>query len=578
MSPSDADTAMAQYGADRPYLGPVTGDAETAQADYRANPYGPATFVPPGTPSQPAGGVWPETVGVAGGDQDLLGLGSGTGAGPGDVLGLGSGPAPRFDPSPIPGVTTPFAAPGEAPLTGMQRFGRVLEDIGAGYSGAVPAYERRAKAKREEARQGQADQLAKLKAAIDAFESLAKFKDPATRQAMAPIVKSLIGATGIQVNDRLFESLTSASGTAGKLGAYLTRRFGPKADQAWDMVSDIEDPTKRLEAINKIYDTEVEGALPDLQRELAGDARQMRGDRDHLARLGLLDETGRPKPIPLDRFESEVRQALEGDPVKADAFNRLVTDPKYAGWWAGMGVEPGAVRLKGFETTTTEMAKEATPGGRATLRKTQAEAAATEAGKVVPFQQGGGVMRVPPTGKAEIVVPPGPKAPSDSIREGLAEARGALNTLKALQPRVEKDAGRYFGYANAAAAAAARGGEQIGAGTAKADYEKFHADLKFQRAQLLRALEKGNIAKSDIDFFLAGWPDATDAPTVAVQRYRAAVEFAEAKLAAKEAEFRPSGQTGGPAAPPEGATLLPDQGDGYERIRLPDGSVRKRRK
>lgn len=58
-------------------------------------------------------------------------------------------------------------------------------------------------------------------------------------------------------------------------------------------------------------------------------------------------------PIPLDLFADDVRQSLEGDPVKADAFNRVATDRKFAWRWAGPGVEPSSVRLKGLEAAAT---------------------------------------------------------------------------------------------------------------------------------------------------------------------------------------------------------------------------------
>ena len=88
-----------------------------------------------------------------------------------------------------------------------------------------------------------------------------------------------------------------------------------------------------------------------------------------------------------------------------------------------------------------------------------------------------------------------------------------------------------------------RGREQFGIGTADYDYEKFHGDLENLKAEYIRALEKGNISRSDIDFFLAGWPKPDMAPTAARARFQAALEFAHSRLEGLRQEFRPGDTT-----------------------------------
>lgn len=244
----DAETAQAAYRANPPYLGPRALDAEQAQAQYRAE--GPrVTFVPLGTPDS----IGPGTVTVAQPDPmpDALS----------DPLGLG----PRFAPSPIPGVTAP-APPAGLPFG--QRVLRGLEGLSAGIQGRVPAFERRDQAAKAEARQAEADRLGKLKL-------LAEIADKA---ATTPELAEFMGRIAQRVAGKDFDAeewgtLTSQKGLALDAADFAEEMGEEAAARFVEAIRPIrKDPTKVQTVQNEFVKDAKAKALvrlkPDLLRRL----------------------------------------------------------------------------------------------------------------------------------------------------------------------------------------------------------------------------------------------------------------------------------------------------------------------
>ena len=136
-----------------------------------------------------------------------------------------------------------------------------------------------------------------------------------------------------------------------------------------------------------------------------------------------------------------------------------------------------------------------------------------------------------------IIQPPGMPQPGEQTRVQLAGLRASSAALEELSAKANVGAQTLFGYKNAAEAFGARTKEQLGIGMSRPEYEKFWADMEFQKASTIRALEKGNVSESDIKFFLAGFPEKADPPTVGVITTQASHQFVKERQEAIEAEF-----------------------------------------
>src|SRR3990167_1286010 len=173
----------------------------------------------------------------------------------------------------------------------------------------------------------------------------------------------------------------------------------------------------------------------------------------------------------------------------------------------------------------------------------------------------GKVLAVPAEGAVSIIGPPkeaggppsvsttqihGRKPPGEQTRFLEAEMRGALTGLDDLSARAEIGSSALFGVKSATEAFFARSKEQLGVGMSKKEYETFWADMRFARAKAIRALEKGNISQGDIQFFLAGFPEASDPASVGLIKTQATSQFVRERLQAIETEF-----TRTPAADPQ---------------------------
>ena len=285
-------------------------------------------------------------------------------------------------------------------------------------------------------------------------------------------------------------------------------------------------------------------------------------------RVGATDKTPRAAAELIAAFRKDY-PGLAKSPALIREVQTFLTDDKNAGLLAQAGVlspkasaagqvaketelaqlDPGVTKGKaeqaGAVTTATEKAKEGTPQGQATLAKTRVETKRIQqdidTGKVVPYPEGGGVAAVKP-GKVEVLQPPGPKPPGERTRGTLADL-GTLSTeASSLLTRAQAGGASFFGMASRGVAGARRAGEQVGLGQADPSYESFWSDMDFTRAKYIKAMEDGNVSKSDMEFFLSSWPKRDTAPTAAVENMRSAVKYADNKLAGLQKEFRPQQQ------------------------------------
>lgn len=127
---------------------------------------------------------------------------------------------------------------------------------------------------------------------------------------------------------------------------------------------------------------------------------------------------------------------LSRNPMVRQIFAEIRKDDKAM---AAAGIATGAAA----ETLQATMAKESTPGGQATIGleqartgEAQARTQEIQAGKVVPFQEGGGIAIVPPgAATPTILQPPGPKPVplSPTERTAVVEEYAGLERLDRLQ-------------------------------------------------------------------------------------------------------------------------------------------------
>ena len=148
-------------------------------------------------------------------------------------------------------------------------------------------------------------------------------------------------------------------------------------------------------------------------------------------------------------------------------------------------------------------------------------------------------LQKPGPGQAGLSVTQIPGAPQagEPTRVQIADLRSSVAGLDDIHARASIGSASLFGLKNQAGAFVARGKEQLGTGESKKEYESFWADLEFQQAKSIRAMEKGNISKSDVDFFLAGFPKPSDPPTVGLIKTEASRDFMKLRLESIEAEF-----------------------------------------
>ena len=178
-----------------------------------------------------------------------------------------------------------------------------------------------------------------------------------------------------------------------------------------------------------------------------------------------------------------------------------------------------------------------------TAQMQEAETTAAIGGKAIPVTPEGTVAIVGPPkvkGGAPTISTtevPGRKPPGEPTRFLQAEMRSALAGLDDLSARAEIGSPALFGIKSATEAFFSRAKEQVGVGMSKPEYEAFWADMRFARAKAIRALEKGNISQGDIQFFLAGFPEASDPPSVGLIKTQATATFVKERLSALEAEF-----------------------------------------
>jgi len=380
-------------------------------------------------------------------------------------------------------------------------------------------------------------------------------------------LKPLMESLGMPMPEGVFDAILSSPEAADSYAGLVASRFGKNPEDLKrinTLIADAKTPAEAIKIIDDVFAGDVKQAGPKVMQVAETYMRHLKSASATTKQtLGMIDPTG--KPLPLDstfflRNFGEAFKAVTGqEPTPAEhmAMQALLEDPKSTGFLNTIGLTPGTQVAKGAELRQKEEIEGGTPKARAELARIQAQTAEagartgqirqdTATGKVVPFQAGGGIATIKPSG-VEIVQAPGDRPPDVGTRAQMALGESVVKRMESLRQRMAQNPGAYFGVAASGLAAGARVGEQVGVGTANKEYEKFWADMAFNKAETLRAMEKGNIAKSDIDFFLAGYPKETTAPTAAVEMYNSAMEFAQSRLATLQKEFGRTPTTPGPA-------------------------------
>lgn len=265
-------------------------------------------------------------------------------------------------------------------------------------------------------------------------------------QTFGPLVQGLAKEVGYEIPPNAFLAMATTPGLATKFASTLQSKFGSDQQKINEVASQLGDlSTKDAVAhIETLYKSEVESAIPKVQKYISGLTAKIRSDPTLMSQLDLLDKDGKPKPIPGALIE---RAAASYEPfasnVSQAAVQAVLGDAKYAGFLANRGIQSGEADIAGQKTLTEALAKESTPGGQAAIAKVQAEIPLIKAqtgeakakvpltvaqtkkaeadtaqtlqdtaiGKVLPTQLGGGIAVVKPdesgVAKVKIVQTPG---------------------------------------------------------------------------------------------------------------------------------------------------------------------------
>lgn len=256
--------------------------------------------------------------------------------------------------------------------------------------------------------------------------------DPETRKVMAQVggdlIKPMLATLGYDLPPTLISAMAETPGMATKVGTFITSRLGQKrALELQPLVAGMKDPKQIAALVDDEVERGVKASLPTVQTRVAQWVKAVRANAGISKSHGLVDEKGNLLPIPGQMLVDSV-DVLFSDPLERAAAARLLTDKNAAGFFAGLGIEPGEVQLGGLETFRKKQAEEATEGGQATIANTRARTeltktqTATEPYKVVPGQ-GGALIRLPGVG-----TPAAPGAPASTgvaPQAGLQVAPGA---------------------------------------------------------------------------------------------------------------------------------------------------------
>lgn len=263
---------------------------------------------------------------------------------------------------------------------------------------------------------------------IQGLEATAKMPSdqrPAFMQTFGPLVMGLSKEVGYAIPPNVFQSMATTPGLATKFASTIQAKFGGDQTKANEIAAQLADvPVKDVPTyIESLYKSEVESAVPQVQKYISDLTAKIKSDPALMSRLGLLDEKGKPKPIP----GSMIEQAAAGYPhfqtnVHQAAVQQVLGDNKYAGFLANRGIQSGEADVAAQKTLGETLAKESTPGGQATVAETQAKVGLTTSqtaeskaktaetqqstalGKVLPVQQGGGVATVKPGADGQPIV------------------------------------------------------------------------------------------------------------------------------------------------------------------------------
>jgi hypothetical protein len=233
--------------------------------------------------------------------------------------------------------------------------GNPFTRFAVGYTGRNPFGEELERLRTHDVRErelGVNKNLAAGKLAVDFFESVAK-ATPEQRQVLidlgSHVIQPLMKSLGYDLPPSLIRTFATEPGAATKYATLFTSRLGKdRAEQLLPLISNMTDTTKIMDLLDKETERGTRQVLPSVKTRLARQADAIRGDRGLMHSLGLLDEQGRPQPLPAQVFLSVVDDAFQ-DPLERAAVVQVLSDDSHKSFLASVGVEPGAVQFGAME-------------------------------------------------------------------------------------------------------------------------------------------------------------------------------------------------------------------------------------
>ena len=194
-------------------------------------------------------------------------------------------------------------------------------------------------------------------------------------QFLGPMLKEI----GFDLPVNLLKKMTDTPGLATRFGALIADNFQDEASQK-QVLGEISalDEKDIPDYVGKRWKQAQEAALPRVQQTLTKYAQLIRGDKGVMARLGLLDDQGKPKPIPGELLLGQVDQIFKTSAEKAMAM-RVLGTPEHSPFLASLGIQPGTLAEDRMKIIGAAEATEATRKGAADVRSAEAGATTAEA-------------------------------------------------------------------------------------------------------------------------------------------------------------------------------------------------------
>ena len=298
-------------------------------------------------------------------------------------------------------------------------------------------------------------QMAVGRMAVEFFEKVAA-SPPETRAAITEVgsqfLMPLLKELGLEVPASALQAFTSIPNTAGTYAALVTPYFGTEPEKIGSINQLIgrAKPEQVPGMLKTLFEQDRQTALPAVQRVLEQYTRTIRSDRGLMSRLGAMSPEGKTQPLPgsllINQFAGAFKAITGRDPTPAEhaAGAQVLSDPSHAGFLASIGVAPGQIENERLKVLAQKGAELETPQGQAALEATRTQTAVGQRdlalGKVVPFQEGGGIATVKPGG-VEVLQPASPKiAQADTMRKEFLGKSKRFETIRDFYQRAQASA------------------------------------------------------------------------------------------------------------------------------------------